>query len=114
MSSNLLPDQKKKKAKNKKKTMYFLKNFKRILLMLDSVYTDSTKVHQIFLNKVKCHVVFIAKYVFSIAALEIISSKKYFSLLYELFETVVPKIIQKWDWTKYFPYNSSILIKSQI
>ena len=114
MNSNLLADQKKRSKKTKKKNMYFLKNFKRILLMLDSVYTDSTKIDQIFLNKVKCHVVFIAKYVFSIAAMEIISSKKYFTLLYELFKIEVPKITQKWDWTKYFPYNSSLLIKSQI
>ena len=57
---------------------------------------------------------FIAKFIFSIAAMEIICSKAYFSLLYELFKTEVPKIIQKWDWGKCFPYNSPLVLKSQI
>ena len=48
--------------------------------------------------------IFIAKYIFSIAATEIIISKIYFSLLYGLFNIEVPKITQKWDWTKCFPY----------
>ena len=46
--------------------------------------------------------------------MEIIYSKTYFSLLYELFKIKVPKIIQKWDWNKYFLYNSLLVIKSQI
>ena len=46
--------------------------------------------------------------------MEIICSKAYFSLLYELFKTEVPKIIQKWDWGKCFPYNSPLVLKSQI
>ena len=49
--------------------------------------------------------IFIAKYIFSIAAIEVISSKLYFRLLYELFKIEVPKITQKWDWTKCFPYK---------
>ena len=57
---------------------------------------------------------FIVKYIYSIAAMEIIYSKTYFSLLYELFKIKVPKIIQKWDWNKYFLYNSLLVIKSQI
>ena len=44
--------------------------------------------------------IFIAKYIFYIAATEIICSKTYFSLLYELFKIEVPKITQKWDQTK--------------
>ena len=39
--------------------------------------------------------IFIAKYIYSIAAMEIICSKTYFSLLYELFKVEVPKITQK-------------------
>ena len=58
--------------------------------------------------------IFIAKYIFSIAAMEIICSKTYFSLLYELFKIEAPKIAQKWDWTKCFQYNSPLVIKSQI
>ena len=57
---------------------------------------------------------FIVKYIYSIAAMEIIYSETYFSLLYELFKIKVPKIIQKWDWNKYFLYNSLLVIKSQI
>ena len=57
--------------------------------------------------------IFIAKYIFSIATMEIIFSKTYCSLLYELFKLEVPKITQKWDWTKCFPDNSSLVIKSQ-
>ena len=62
----------------------------------------------IFIAKYTC-----GKYVF-IAALEIICSKTYSSLLYESFKTEVPKITQKWDWTKCFWYNSPLVIKSQI
>ena len=58
--------------------------------------------------------IFIAKYIFSIIAVEIICSKTYFSLLYELFKIEAPKITQKWDWTKCFPYNSPFNIKYQI
>ena len=58
--------------------------------------------------------IFIAKYIYSIAAMEIICSKTYFSLLYELFKVEVPKITQKWEWTKCFPFNSPLVIKSQI
>ena len=36
--------------------------------------------------------VFIVKYMFSIAAMEIVISKTYFSLLYQLFKIEVPKI----------------------
>ena len=54
--------------------------------------------------------IFIAKYIFSIGAIEIICSKTYFRLLYELFKIEVPKITQKRDWTKCFPYNSPLLI----
>ena len=43
-----------------------------------------------------------------------ICSKTYLSLLYELFKIEVSKINQKWDWTKCFPYNSPLVIKSQI
>ena len=39
--------------------------------------------------------------------MEIICSKAYFSLSYELFK--FPKITQKWDWTKCFPYNSPLV-----
>ena len=38
--------------------------------------------------------IFIAKYIFSIAAMEIICSKTYFSLLHELFEIEVPKLLK--------------------
>ena len=62
----------------------------------------------IFIAKYTC-----GKYIF-IAALEIIYSKIYSSLLYESFKIEVPKITQKWDWTKCFWYNSSLVIKSQI
>ena len=41
--------------------------------------------------------IFITKYIFSIAAMEIICSKTYLSLMYKLFEIKVPKITQKWD-----------------
>ena len=43
--------------------------------------------------------IFIAKYIFSIAAMEIIFSKIYFSLLYELLKIEVAKITPKWDCT---------------
>ena len=56
--------------------------------------------------------IFIAKYRFYIAAMEITCSKTYLSLLYELFKIEVPKITQKWGGTKYFPYNSPLVIKS--
>ena len=46
--------------------------------------------------------------------MEMICSKTYFSLLYELFKTEVPKITQKWDWTQCFPYISPLVMKSQI
>ena len=46
--------------------------------------------------------------------METICSKTYFSLLYESFKIEVPKITQKRDWTKCFPYNSPLVIKSQI
>ena len=57
---------------------------------------------------------FIVKYTFSIAVMEIIFSKTYLSLLYELFKIKVPKIIRKWDWNKCFLYNSPLVTKSQI
>ena len=44
--------------------------------------------------------------------MEIICSKTYLSLLYELFKIEVPKITQKWGGTKCFPYNSPLVIKS--
>ena len=34
--------------------------------------------------------------------------------LYELFKIEVSKTNQKWDWTICFPYNSPLVIKSQI
>ena len=58
--------------------------------------------------------IFIVKFIFSIAVIEIICSKTYFSLLCKLFETEVPKITQKLVSGKCFPYNSPIVIKSQI
>ena len=58
--------------------------------------------------------VFIAKYIFFIATMEIICSKTYLSLLYELLKIEVPRVSQKWDWGKCFLYNSSLVIKSQI
>ena len=58
--------------------------------------------------------IFIAKYIFSIAAMEIPCSKTHFSLSYELFKIEVPKITQIWNWTKCFPYNSPLVIKFQI
>ena len=69
---------------------------------------------QIFPNKVEFHVLICFKYIFSIAAIEIVWRKTYFSLLHELFKMEVPKITQKWDWTKFFPYNSPLVIKPQI
>ena len=62
---------------------------------------------QIFPNKVKFHflITFIAKCIFSIAGMEIICSKTYFSLLYKLFKIEVPKVTQKRDWTTCFPYK---------
>ena len=39
--------------------------------------------------------IFIGKYIFFIAAMEIICSKTYFSLLHELFQIEIPKITQK-------------------
>ena len=57
---------------------------------------------------------FIARYRFLIVAVEIICSKTWFSLLYELFKIEISKITQKWDWTKSFPYDSLLVIKSQI
>ena len=49
---------------------------------------------QIFSNKVNFMFlfIFIARYIFSIVGMEIICSKIYFSLLYELFKLEVPKI----------------------
>ena len=44
--------------------------------------------------------IFVAKYIFSAAAMKIICSKTHFSLLYELFKIEVPKITQKLGWTK--------------
>ena len=58
--------------------------------------------------------IFIAKYIFFIATMETICSKTYFSLLYESFKIEVPKMTQKRDWTKCFPYNSPLVMKSQI
>ena len=58
--------------------------------------------------------IFLAKYIFSVATTEKICSKTYFSILYELFKIKVPKLTKKWDCTKYFPYNSRLVIKSQI
>ena len=46
--------------------------------------------------------IFVAKYIFSTAAMKIICSKTHFSLLYELFKIEVPKITQKLGWTKCF------------
>ena len=46
--------------------------------------------------------------------MEIICSKTHLSLLHELFKIEVPKITQKWDWTKRFPCHSPLVIKSQI
>ena len=71
---------------------------------------------QIFQNKVKFHTIiyFFAKYIFSLAAMEIICSKTSFNVLYELFKIKVPKLTQKWDSTKCFPYNSQLVIRSQI
>ena len=58
---------------------------------------------------------FITRYIFCIAAMVIICSKTYSSLFHELFKIKVPKITQKWDWTKIsFLYNSPLIIKSQI
>ena len=52
--------------------------------------------------------IFISKYILSIAATEIICWKTYFNLLlYELFKIEVPKITQKWYWTKYFSCDNS-------
>ena len=44
--------------------------------------------------------------------MEIICSKSYLSLLYELFKIDVPKITEKWYWANCFPYNSLIVINS--
>ena len=46
--------------------------------------------------------IFVAKYIFSTAAMKIICSKTHFSLLYELFKIEVPKITQKLGWAKCF------------
>ena len=46
--------------------------------------------------------------------MEIVCSKTYFSLLYELFKMEVLKITEKWDWTNSFSCHSSLVIKSQI
>ena len=46
--------------------------------------------------------------------MEIVCSKTYFSLLYELFKMEVLKIAEKWDWTNCFSCHSSLVIKSQI
>ena len=43
--------------------------------------------------------------------MEIICSKTYFSLLYELFKFEVPKITQKWDWNVCGTYNTNSTIK---
>ena len=43
--------------------------------------------------------------------MEMICSKTYFILFYELFKIEVPKITR--DCTNYFPYNSPLVIKSQ-
>ena len=58
--------------------------------------------------------IFIEKYIFSIATMEIICSKTYFSLFYKLFKIEDQKITQKWYWTKYFLHNSPLIVKSQI
>ena len=39
--------------------------------------------------------------------------KTYLRLFYELFKTEVPKITQKRNWTKCFPINSPLAIKSK-
>ena len=46
--------------------------------------------------------------------MEITCSKTYFSLLHELCKIEVPKITQKWEWTKCFLYNSPLVKNSQI
>ena len=46
--------------------------------------------------------------------MEIICSKTYFSLLYELFKIEIPEIIQKGNWNKCLLYNTSLVRKSQI
>ena len=46
--------------------------------------------------------------------MEIICSKSYFSVLYELFKIEVLKVTQELDWTKCFPHNSPLVIKSLI
>ena len=58
--------------------------------------------------------IFIANYICSIAAMETICSKTYFSLSYKLFKIEVPKITLKWDWTKCFQQDNPLVIKSQI
>ena len=42
------------------------------------------------------------------AAMEVICSKTYFSLLHEIFKAEVPKITQKLDWTKCFSTGHKI------
>ena len=46
--------------------------------------------------------------------METICSKSYFGVLYESFKIEVLKITQELDWTKCFPYNSLLVIKSLI
>ena len=66
---------------------------------------------QISSNKVKFYVLmyfYCIIYIFSIAAMEVICSKTYFSLLHEIFKAEVPKITQKLDWTKCFSTGHKI------
>ena len=58
--------------------------------------------------------IFFAKYIFSIAAMATINSKTYFNLLHKqkFYEWI--KKLEKWNWTKFFPYNSPLVINSQI
>ena len=58
--------------------------------------------------------VFIAKYIFPTSAVEINRSKTFPAYCMNYLNQKISKTIQKWDWTKCFPYNSPLAIKSQI
>ena len=84
--------------------------------MSASVYTDSTKMDQIFPNKLKfhAHIYFYCKIYTFCCCYGNSFFKTIFSLLHELSKMEVPKITKKWDWTKCFLHNSPLVIKSQI
>ena len=58
--------------------------------------------------------IFIAKHIYSIAAMEIIFQKHISACCMNYLKQKFQKLPKKWEWTKCFPFNSPLVIKSQI